>query len=225
MNDIQHRATTPSKTTVQHDYILLDGSGSMQEKWWDTLDAIEAYVQGTKAANIKSHIILQTFDSGALDCVQRDEDIDAWVPMRTSPVGAYWASTPLYDAINVMGRRLRDLDPPRASILIVTDGQENASRFTDETQARAIIEWMKAKGWQVTFIGADFNNSRQARALGADAASTIGVHRAKLTDATAALAKKRARYGLYGESMHYTDAEKQQFGGYLSAPEKDDAND
>jgi hypothetical protein len=117
-----------------------------------------------------------------------------------------------------MATRLRDLDPPRASIVIVTDGDENSSRYTDLTQAKALLDWMRAKGWQITFIGAGFNNSRQARALGANEHTAIGVEKMRLTDATGALAKKRARYGLYGESMHYTDEEKQQFGGYLNGP-------
>jgi hypothetical protein len=44
------------------------------------------------------------------------------------------------------------------------------------------------------------------------------VERKHLASAAANLAKKRARYGLYGEDMHWTDEEKQQFGGYLNPP-------
>jgi hypothetical protein len=119
-----------------------------------------------------------------------------------------------------MATKLRDLDPPRASIVIVTDGDENASKFTSSDQAKALLDWMRAKGWQITFIGADFNNRRQAHTLGANEHTSIGVQQKRLSDATAALAAKRARYGLYGEAMHYTDAEKQTFGGYLNGPAK-----
>lgn len=209
-----------AKQHLQMDYILVDGSGSMQDKWWDTLDAIEAYIQGVKSANIKSHCFLHTFDDVALDLIQRDVPIEGWVPLRTQPIGAYWGGTPLYDAIQLMATRLRDLDPPRASIVIVTDGQENASKFTTLPQAKALLDWMRAKGWQITFIGAEFNNSRQARELGANEFTSIGVQQRRLTDATTALAAKRARYGLYGEAMHYTEDEKQTFGGYLNAPGK-----
>jgi hypothetical protein len=219
---LAHHATEPTKRQSQMDYILVDGSGSMQDKWWDTLDAIEAYVQGVKAANIQSHIILHSFDDVALELLHRDGPIENWVPLRQSPIGAYWGGTPLYDAISLMARKLRDLDPPRASIVIVTDGAENASKSTDLTQAKALLDWMRAKGWQITFIGADFSNSRQARALGANESSAIGVEKRRLTDATSALAKKRARYGLYGEAMHYSDDEKQQFGGYLNKPDEND---
>jgi hypothetical protein len=220
MNNLAHHSTTPTKIQTQVDYILLDGSGSMITSWYDTLDSVQAYVDGVKAQNIKSHCIMQVFDDTNLDMVGRDCDIDAWVPLRQQPVGSTFGGTPLYDAINVMGRKLRDMDPPRCSIVIVTDGGESDSRFTDRTQAKSILDWCRAKGWQVTFIGAEFDNSAQARALGAGPNAYIGVSKKMLTSAIDALAKKRARYGLYGESMEYTDDEKQQFGGYLSGPSK-----
>lgn len=215
---LTHFSTVPTKTTTQIDYILLDGSSSMQDKWWDTLDAIQAYVAGTAAANIHSQTIVQVFDNHDLDYVARDCEIGKWIDLRVEPIGAHWGMTPLYDAVNVMCQKLKALDPPRCSIVIVTDGEENASRFTDLTQAKAFLDWCRAKGWQVTFIGANFNNSAQSRALGANEHTSIGVSQKRLSDATAALAKKRARYGLYGEDMHYTDEEKQKFGGYLNGP-------
>lgn len=219
-----HFATPPTKTTVQHDYILLDGSGSMRTKWFDTMTAIEAYVSTVRAEGVRSHIKMQIFDSGSLDYMARDCSIDDWKSLTQEPVGAYWGMTPLYDAIAIMGRRLRDLDPPRASIVIVTDGDENNSTFTDLTQAKAILDWCRAKGWQITFIGANFNNWKQAEALGANERTSIGVAQKHLVDATTALAKKRARYGLYGEQMHYTDDEKQKFGGFLGGPSNGNGN-
>jgi len=204
--------------TIQTDYLLIDGSGSMQDKWCDTLAAIKAYVDCVKAANIKSRVIAHTFDSNDKDCIQRDCDIADWKSVLDEPIGAWWSSTPLYDAVTLMGRRMRDLDPPRASIVIVTDGEENCSQFTNLDQAKAILDWCRAKGWQVTFIGAEFNNWSQASKLGATPQSSIGVQQKKLADAAAALAKKRAQYGMFGTPMHYSDDEKQQFGGYLNPP-------
>lgn len=218
-NNIKHYAALPDTTTTQHDYILVDGSGSMQDKWWDTLDAIDTYVATLKTQNVNSHIILSTFDSYTTDHVQRDQDITDWTTMAQSPIGAGWGSTPLYDAINVMANKLRDINPPRCSIVIVTDGQENSSQYTNVHQAKALLDWCRAKGWQVTFIGADFSNATQAGLLGGDATSAIGVQTKLLSDATRALAEKRARYARTGDPMHWTDAERTQFGGYLNAPE------
>jgi hypothetical protein len=181
---------------AQLDYIVVDGSSSMVDKWWDFMGALDSFVIALKAQHIGSRVIVSVFS--------------------TCPGGM----TPLFDAINNAGRHLRDLDPEKASVVFVTDGDNNASQFTDVTQARAILDWMKAKGWQVTFLGCDFNNLTQAQALGITDASAIGVAKALLSDAAKNLAEKRARYGRDGSDMHFTDAEKQQFGGYLNAPPK-----
>ena len=222
MNDVQHKSSVPTQQKTQLDYILLDGSGSMATQWYEMQDAIQSYVDGLKAENVNSQLIFHVFDSTAPDLIHRDVPIDQWVSLATDPINSYFGGTPLYDAVQLMCHRLRDLDPPRCSIVIVTDGEEAGSQFTSLVQAKQFLDWCRAKGWQVTFIGANFNNAKQAKALGADEHCDIGVEKKQLSNATSALAKKRARYGLYGESMHYTDDEKQQFGGYLNAPTHDD---
>jgi len=216
MNEVKHHTSVPTAIPTQVDYILLDGSGSMQgDIWWTTCDAIDTFVHEVDAKNINSQIILATFDSTDMHCIQRDQNIRDWQPLARDPIGAHWTTTPLYDAIAECGRRLRDLDPPRASIVIATDGDENASRYTDLARAVAILKWMEAKGWSVTFIGCDWNNSKLASKLGLKPAQAIGVGRRHLADAAKALASKRAHYGATGEPMHFSDDERNQFGGYL----------
>jgi hypothetical protein len=192
----------------------------MGEKWWDSLDAIQSYIDGVKAGNVKSQTMLHLFEGSNVDVIARDCPIDQWKSLREESIDSDWGSTPLYDAIVLMGARLRDLDPPRASIVIVTDGDEAGSKFATLDQARSILDWMRAKGWQVTFIGADFDNRNSAGLLGADQNSAIGVSQKRLSDATSALAKKRARYALYGTPMHWSEDEQQNFGGFLSGPSK-----
>lgn len=202
----------------QLDYILIDGSGSMQDKWWDTLAGLDGFIDTLRAMNIASHGIVHVFDSRDVKSIQRDSVIGEWKTFRDDPLGAGWASTPLYDAINAMGRELRDLDPPRCSIVIVTDGDENGSKYTNATQAKAILDWCRAKGWQVTFLGAEFNNSAQAKLLGANASNSIGVQKLKLLEAGKALGEKRARNALFGEPINFSDEERKNFGGYLTGP-------
>lgn len=202
----------------QLDYILIDGSGSMQDKWWETLAALDGFMDTLRANNVHSHGIVHVFDSHDKESIQRDNTISEWPTFSQEPIGAHWGSTPLYDAIQLMGRRLRDLDPPKASIVIITDGDENSSRFTDETQAKSILDWCRAKGWQITFLGADFNNSSQALALGANEHNTIGVRKMKLLEAGKTLGQKRAIYGACGTDISFSDEEKENFGGYLGGP-------
>jgi hypothetical protein len=221
--DLKAYASPPTKLQTQLDFILVDSSGSMQPTWWDTLTAVQAYVEGLQKANVNSQIRLVTFDTTNRELTHVDAPISEWKDLLLNPVAGYFTMTPLYDAINLMGRSLRDLDPPRCAITIVTDGDEMGSEFTTLPQAKAVLDWCRAKGWQVTFIGAEFNNAAQAAMLGGNPASAIGVDRKLLPDAARALAAKRARYGLYGEAMHFTDDERQEFGGFLSDLSGEDA--
>lgn len=224
MNDLQTQAPPPPGQDLQAapppqlDYILLDGSGSMKDKWWDSLAAIDAFFGELQAHSLQSRTILHIFDTEDRDYIARDEELADRKPLTSSDPGAYWGFTPLYDAILLMGRRLRDLNPERASILIVTDGAENESEFCTLVQAKAILDWCRARGWQVNFIGAHFRNQEQARALGAEANQAIGVQRELLSDMAKNLGRKRTIYGRTGAPMSWTDDEQQQFGGYLAGP-------
>lgn len=202
----------------QIDYILLDGSSSMQSKWWDMLAAIDAYVAPLKADGVNSFVTLSIFDSGELDQVVRHAPLADWVSVVESQIGAYWGMTPLYDAINVMSQKAREVkgSPDRKKrAVIVTDGEENDSKFTDLTTAKSLLDWMRAEGWQITFLGCDFNNAKQAALLGADEGSSIGVQQRLLRDAAASLAEKSKLHAKYGKDVHFSKDEQTQFGGSL----------
>jgi len=216
---LKQRSGPLQKTKSQVDFILLDSSQSMDDKWWEMLEALDTYVNGLKESNTNSHLMLTTFSGEYPEYLQRDEPIDQWATLADKNPIFHPGSTPLYDAISCMCTKLRDLDPPKCAITIVTDGEENSSTFTTVDQAKAFLDWCRAKGWQVTFIGCDFDNSRQSGLLGGNPQSAIGVTREKLSDAAAALARKRADYGLFGKQMHWTEGEHAAFGGYLSSPD------
>jgi len=211
-NQVANRSGTLQ--APQLDYVLLDGSSSMGPKWWDTVAALRGYVDVLRSQNINSHGIIQLFDSHDLDCELRNGTIDTWTDL--SDLGYHGGMTPLYDAINLMARKLRDLDPPKCSIVIVTDGDENGSRHTSADQARAMLDWCRAKGWQVTFLGADFNNTRQAKLLGANESNSIGVQQKRLKDAGKALGEKRVKHALFGDDINFSEDERKDFGGYLT---------
>lgn len=207
----------------QLDIIVLDGSGSMADKWQDTIAALDIYVQELGKEGINSNVLLYVFTTkggGFYFYKERDCPADEWIHLRQQGITSHWGATPLYDAINQMGLQVRDIDPKKCAITIATDGEENHSQ-TNLTQAKAILDWCRAKTWQVTFLGCDFNNQRMASLLGGSPSSAVGVQQALLSDAAKSLAKKRAKYGLYGAPMHWSEEEQQQFGGYLAPPRED----
>lgn len=205
--------------TAELDYIVLDASGSMSTKMNSMLAGLDTYIDTMKHANLNAHLMMCTFEDGPI-MLQRDEPLADWIPFSSWRPHINWGGTAFYDAINSVGRELRDLDPRKASIIFVTDGEEVDSKYTNADQAKAIITWMKSMGWQVTFFGCDFDNTAQAQALGLDPRQFIGVDKRLLKGAAKALGDKRVRYGQTGQDMHFSDDEKNKFGGYLSGPSK-----
>jgi len=215
MTDVKHFAETPSLTSDQIDYILLDGSSSMHGQWYDVLNSLDTYVEEVRRQpGIQSQVLLATFSTRNVHQLERDCPVGEWLALRDAPIDCPGGMTPLYDAIVQMGLMLREINPPRASIIIATDGNENGS-LHDEIVARGVLDWMKAKGWQVSFIGCNWNNSELAAKLGVSPEASIGVGRRHLTDATRELGKKRNKYGISGAPIHWSEDEKQNFGGYL----------
>ena len=207
---------TGALSAPQLDYFLIDGSGSMMEKWWESQAALQGYIDVLRTENVSSHGVVQIFDNHNLANVQRDATLADWPEFHDKPLVATWGMTPLYDAINLMARELAALDPARCAITIVTDGDENGSRHTTAEQARSLLDWCRAKGWQVTFLGADFNNTKQAALLGANSSNFIAIQKSKLEEAGKLLGHKRAKNARYGNDISFNDDEKTTFGGYLS---------
>lgn len=204
-------------STEQLDMILLDGSYSMADKWWPMLGAIDSYISGLKSGSVKSHIILDVFNSNDRQLNMRNVHIDKWVSFDEDPIGSYWGSTPLYDAIILMGAKIRNLNPAKCAVTIVTDGENSShsNQFGTLESARAVLDWLRAQGFTVTFIGCDFDNDQQARALGANATNSIGVRKELLTDAARKYAEKRVQNIRSGDDINFSDDEKRKFGGYL----------
>jgi hypothetical protein len=135
-------------------YVLLDRSGSMNEKgrWAESIGAINGYVEKLTVDNVRYQVA--TFDNISYD-VLRALGADKWVPLRVDEVSPR-GGTPLYDAA---GRLLTDVmrdNPTKAVIVIVTDGFENSSTEYTHKQISGLIKEVESKGYAVVFLGADF---------------------------------------------------------------------
>jgi hypothetical protein len=226
MNDLIDAATkaiqTPPQPESQLDYILVDASGSMGTRWDDSMLSVDTYVDQLKVNGTDTKVRMATFNTnyaGSGDAFNyrrvRESDAPGWQPVYCDDAIEKGGYTPLYDAINEMGREIRDLNPTKCSVVIVTDGDENHSKTT-VTQAKAILDWLRRKGFQITFIGCDFENSQQAKLLGAKQSDFIGLNKGRLSEATKLLAQKRHHYDKYGKPMGFDDDEKTQLGGLLA---------
>lgn len=192
-------------------YMLLDRTGSMAPIWAETLSSINSYVEKLATDKIDARITLAMFDSNdgtQFDVIRRSVDVREWLPVteREATPRGY---TPLYDAIGrLMGLANAD-GGDRAMIIIVTDGQENASLEVTREGAKTMLDRVRGKGWDVVFLGANFDAFSQAASLGSAAAHTLNIAPAAMQAAMAGPLASRARaYSVGGAPAAFSDEDR-----------------
>jgi len=174
------------EATMRQDYthiaVILDRTGSMTAIRDDTIGGFNAFLQQQKAEPGFATLTLVQFDSqDPYEVIHRFKPI-AEVPELTRETYVPRASTPLLDA---MGRGINDLEsslsqlaeadrPARVVMVVVTDGQENASReFCKEQIEKMIKEKTEKDGWQFVFLSADLAAIRDAQDVGVDLSAAL----------------------------------------------------
>jgi hypothetical protein len=199
-------------------HILLDRSGSMESCRDTAIDAFNEYVMGLRRSDtVDARLSLTIFDSISIDTLQRAAPARTFLELnRTSFVPR--ASTPLLDAI---GHVVADIDQAqirpeeKVSLVILTDGLENASKEHTKESIRALLtDRQDNKGWLVTFLAADIEAFTEAGAIGIKGDRYLQLKKSKLRAAMQYAAASQERYSQTGNA----DA-----GGFTEA-ERDDAN-
>ena len=208
--------TTVTSTTItsggsQHDYILIDRSGSMATIWSDTLGGVNAYVHGLAKDPATTDILVT---------VAAFDDQDPFLVLRKNVLASEWKNisdtevsprgfTPLFDSIGRLVAVAREDNPDKAAIIIQTDGQENRSREHTKASAKALLDSCRDKNWQVIFLGANFDNMNQGLDLGNTAASTMSYDARNTVSVMGRTSRMRSAYATgISESMAYSAEDK-----------------
>lgn len=196
---------------MQHDFILLDRSGSMGKLWAEAMSAVNGYVRKLASDNVDTGVTVAVFDEYQ-DKFCFDVIRDRITPPTFAPLTARDAEprgwTPLSDAVGQIVNLAKAGNYDRVAIIIMTDGEENRSKELSVTQARLLLDQCRARGWQVIFLGANFDNARQAAAYGSAANTQAFVAQGNLRASSDSLASKRFNYGATGQAINFTDEEK-----------------
>lgn len=198
-------------------YILLDRSGSMQTRWGETIGALNAYVSGLSGAKAtkKTEVTVAAFDNQDPYLVVRQSvKASDWTPIspiEVSPRGM----TPLFDAIGKLVTAVRTDAPKKATVVIITDGAENGSQEIKKDAAKAMLDDMRAKNFDVVFIGADFDAFAQGSGLGNAAGSTLNMKSGSYGDAMNVLATRSMAYAAGGAVMSFSDDDRKRAGGHI----------
>ena len=145
---------------------VLDETGSMQLCKRATISGFNEYVKtlGTKAKNVV--LTLVKFNATKVEMVYRVKKASD-VPLLTEETYTPSEMTPLYDAIaKAVSDTEKSCNGSDVLFIIMTDGEENASKEYTKEKVLSLIGERKAKGWAFVYLGANQDSWEVAQSIG-----------------------------------------------------------
>ncbi len=156
---------------------VVDRSGSMASRRLDAEGGINAFIGGQKKTEGDAIFTLIQFDD-KYDFVHKGMKIEDVPPYTLRPRGWTALLDAVGKAINETGERLDAMPeserPGNVVVVIVTDGQENASKEFGRKQIRDMItHQQEVYNWNFTYIGADESTFADSASIGISSNCTL----------------------------------------------------
>ena len=152
---------------------LLDETGSMGICRDSTIEGFNEYIRGLREdKDSKYRFTLVKFDSQrGMTTVHSNAKIKN-VPLLSSETYIPGGGTPLYDSIgHIVDDTEKSAHDRKVIVVIMTDGEENASREWDRKRISDLIEKKQSNGWAFMFLGANQDAWQSAGSIGIPMAS------------------------------------------------------
>ena len=171
------------KTNLTELVFILDKSGSMGGLESDTIGGFNAMLEKQKEEAGEVIVTTVLFDNN-YELLHDRTDIKTVSPI-TEKEYQVGGNTALIDAVgrtihkikNAQKHTAEDCRPEKTLFVIITDGEENASREYTADRVKAMIERQKEKyGWEFIFLGANIDAVETARRYGIDAQNAQNYH-------------------------------------------------
>lgn len=187
-------------------YLLLDRSGSMQNQWGEALNSINAYV---KELPKDTNVHLAAFDHDYV--VLRNTTVEKWNPINNDEIQPR-GNTRLFDAAARIMQRAIDDNAERTMIVVMTDGEENASLNYKQADVKALANVLDSKKWELVFLGANFDKVGDVAMnnFGRTSNKFYNMTSGNMTKSmTSTLATASTAYAIRGASIDFTDEDKE----------------
>lgn len=187
------------KTTTLVGFVL-DETGSMLSVQQATVSGFNEYVDTLRQKTGNLLFTLVQFNAEKVQTVHRAIPI-AQVPPLTHDTYQPMFGTPLYDAVaQMIGDTAREVaamkDKPSVLIVIMTDGEENASREFSREKLFALIKQKETEGWSFAFLGANQDAWSVGQSIGVGGANSLNYDAAHTGGALRAAAAVTVDYAL-----------------------------
>ena len=164
--------SSPSSISVS---LILDESGSMGSCKQETINGFNEYIQSLRKQNVKFALTKFSDDCKIVYNAKDIKDVKELNEVDYQPNGM----TALYDAIGNTISMVKSED--KVLIVILTDGDENASEeYKKETIAK-LIEEKEKKGWTFVYLGANQDAMLNAEKFGLRC-NTMGFSTSEMKD-------------------------------------------
>ncbi len=156
--------------------VIMDRSGSMYICQAEAQNGLNRLVNEQKEQAGECNFTLVQFDD-QYDVVYDGVPVGDVQDIKLSPRGMTALNDAVGKTINTVGDRLSKMQeedrPGLVMVVIVTDGQENASQEFKVDQIRDMIKHQQEKyGWQFVFLGANQDAFTEANKIGIAACHT-----------------------------------------------------
>lgn len=157
-------------TDVVEVVCIIDRSGSMMSIREDAIGGFNRFLEEQKSVPGKAKLTLVLFND-KMKVVYNRVDIQEVAPLNDRTyVPNGW--TALYDAI---GNTLNETFAvgSRGICVILTDGQENASKEFSRKGIKRLIEKQEDRGWKIHYLGANQDSFEEAGKVGINRINTM----------------------------------------------------
>jgi len=160
------KAAGPPRTHTHSIWCLIDRSGSMSSIKDDIVGGFDTFFAGQTEDRNRTLVTVAQFDTqDPYEVIVNREPLDRVPSIRDAftPRGG----TPLFDAIgSLLDHAERVGGGEDRLVVILTDGQENASTRWDRATLFGRISVLRERGWTFVFIGANQDSYAMGAALG-----------------------------------------------------------
>jgi len=163
---------------------ILDRSGSMEASRDDTIGGFNSFVKDQKEQRPSETLTLVQFDHEITTIFENVplKDVQPLTRETFVPRG----STALLDAI---GNTIKKTSHPSPTLIILTDGEENASRMYTKAHIKDLMEQKRKDGWTIMYLGANQDAFAEAGSIGIAAANTLNFDRSRTPEAFRSLSQ------------------------------------
>lgn len=179
---------------------LLDETGSMGSCREATIGGFNEYINTQRGQPGKCLLTLTKFDTTGLKTPYTDIDIQL-VPHLDTNTYIPGQSTNLFDAI---GTRIVSLEQrlqthnwpaqPHVLFIIMTDGQDNASREHSAASIKTFTSKKESEGWTFVYLGANQDAWKVGETFGMSKGNTMTYNTAQTRETMRSLSESQTAY-------------------------------